>query len=369
MGDNAAHAKLSPSSLYRVKECPGSFQLYTQYPPKPWESPYAIEGTKAHEVGEVALRTNQEVEAITEDEDMIYHVGRYVEYCLEVAERNNDPEPMIETKLDLSSFIPLSFGTADFISVDYKDKGWIDVIDLKYGKGVHVVAEDNHQLVAYGIGAAIAVFGEQLNGFLGLRMHIFQPRRENFDTWELGAFHVMLLREDIRKYTHDAWNGKLEFKEGSHCGFCEVKKICPIKVNKATNKFLFELMPQESEVLGHMENESQVKEFYVACRKAIMARIKAGEEIPGYELAHKRGKRQWVGDVSQGELVSLLMRSAPCLEEDSLYNKKLKSPTQVELVLKKAGVSREEYAPLLEQLVYIKEGELELKRKRIEEKA
>jgi len=363
MGDNAAHAKLSPSSLYRIKECSGSVQLYKQYPPTPWESPYAIEGTLAHEVGEVALNTRQPVSVITEDEDMIYHVGRYVEYCLEVAQRNNDNDPMVEVRLDLSSFIPESFGTADFISIDRINVGWIDVVDLKYGKGVHVEAEGNHQLVTYGIGAAVEVFGDELIGFKGLRMHIVQPRRENFVSWTLTEPHVLLYREEIRKYTHDAWNGKMDFKEGKHCGFCEVKKICPIKVNKATNKVLFSFMPKEDEVVGHLENETQVKDFYTACRRAVIAKIKAGEEIEGYELQPKRGKRQWAEGIKEEEIASLLARSAPTVDESKFYDRKLKSPTQVEAVLKKSGLSKEECSALLEQLVYTKEGELTLKRK------
>ncbi len=77
MGNDNAHAKISPSSLARLFHCPGSFTLGEENPQPSRDSIYSLEGTKAHEVGEIALVTNQEALAVTDDEEMA-HLGGIV---------------------------------------------------------------------------------------------------------------------------------------------------------------------------------------------------------------------------------------------------------------------------------------------------
>lgn len=57
---------------------------------------------------------------------------------------------MFETRLDLGRYVPESFGTGDVIIYS---GGVLEIIDLKYGKGVEVSAIDNPQLRLYGLGA------------------------------------------------------------------------------------------------------------------------------------------------------------------------------------------------------------------------
>ncbi len=63
---------------------------------------------------------------------------------------DDDVIALFETKLDLGKYVPESFGTGDVIIFS---GGVLEIIDLKYGKGIEVSAIDNPQLRLYGLGA------------------------------------------------------------------------------------------------------------------------------------------------------------------------------------------------------------------------
>lgn len=58
-------------------------------------------------------------------------------------------------KLDLTQWIPDSFGTADCVIIGDTD---LHVIDYKYGRGVRVEVGSNEQLMIYALGA-VGEFG------------------------------------------------------------------------------------------------------------------------------------------------------------------------------------------------------------------
>src|SRR5690606_1820898 len=92
--------------------------------------------------------------------EMDDYVNQYVDIVLEKineAKSNsvNDPIVMIEQKLDFSEWVPDGFGTGDVVIVA---DNYIEIIDLKYGKGVPVSAENNPQARLYALGA-VSQFG------------------------------------------------------------------------------------------------------------------------------------------------------------------------------------------------------------------
>ena len=58
-----------------------------------------------------------------------------------------DPKVLIEQRLDFSCYVPDGFGTGDCLIVADK---LLHIIDLKYGQGVLVNAEENPQMMLYG---------------------------------------------------------------------------------------------------------------------------------------------------------------------------------------------------------------------------
>ena len=148
------HAILSASGAARWMNCPPSVMLEKKFPDK--GSVYAEEGTLAHTLAEVRLRTEYEgktaqwartqLRGIRKSEyyteEMEEHIDRYASLVAEAINEAGkicpDPKIMFEQRLDFSEYVPEGFGTGDVVIIA---DDMVQVIDLKYGKGVPVSAE------------------------------------------------------------------------------------------------------------------------------------------------------------------------------------------------------------------------------------
>ena len=186
------HALLSASSSSRWLVCTPSARLESLYPNG--SSAYAEEGTKAHALAEKTLSAflkggSGKVEC--EDAEMREAVQRYVDTCIEkiTAAQAASPDAVcgVEIRLNFSSWVPKGVGTGDCVLVS--DAG-IEVIDLKYGKGVPVHAEGNTQMRLYALGA-YARYG-LLFDTDSITMTIVQPRLDSIssDTLAMTVFPV-----------------------------------------------------------------------------------------------------------------------------------------------------------------------------------
>ena len=183
----ADHALLSASGAHRWLACTPSARFELQFPKT--TSAYAEEGTLAHSVAELTTRfylgeidenayETQLAELSKSDyfnEEMLEHAESYAKFIVErLAEAKKvcaDPVVILESRLDFSKYVPNGFGTGDCLIIA---EPVLDVIDLKYGKGHRVEAQDNPQMQLYGLGA-LAEF-EALYDIQTVRMTIFQPR-------------------------------------------------------------------------------------------------------------------------------------------------------------------------------------------------
>ncbi|MDM6028430.1 DUF2800 domain-containing protein, partial [Staphylococcus aureus] len=119
-------------------------------------------------------------------------------------------------------YVPESFGTGDVIIFS---GGVLEIIDLKYGKGIEVSAIDNPQLRLYGLGAYELL--SLMYDIHTVRMTIIQPRIDNFSTEELPISRLLQWGTDfVKPLARLAYNGEGEFKAGSHCRFCKIKHSC-----------------------------------------------------------------------------------------------------------------------------------------------
>ena len=89
----------------------------------------------------------------------------------------SDPVVLVEQRLDFSRYVPDGFGTGDCIIVS---DDVLHIVDLKYGTGILVEAEENPQMKLYALGA-LEIF-DALYDIREVSMTIFQPRRENVST-------------------------------------------------------------------------------------------------------------------------------------------------------------------------------------------
>ena len=223
-----AHALLSASGASRWLNCTPSAKLEEAHGESK-SSPYAAEGTLAHEYAEILIRemilkniTPQEKEAklseiIDNDlfnEEMLDVVPVYVNYCyeqLKAAQVHNPGAIMeIEQRLDLTEFVPESFGTADCSIIDDKV---LEIIDLKYGKGVPVYAEWNTQLMLYGLGALRKY--ELMYDIERVRLTIVQPRINNISSFLIEVDELLeWANTELKEKALMAFEGKGELNAG-----------------------------------------------------------------------------------------------------------------------------------------------------------
>ena len=177
-----AHAVLSASGSKRWLSCPPSARLERKFPDKAGEA--AQEGTLAHALAEARIRhwlgeisesgLTLRIDSIQHDAlyspEMGEHVTEYVDLCIEKINAAQGVA-LVEERLDFSRWVRNGFGTGDMVIIG---DGVLEIVDLKYGKGVPVSAEGNTQMQLYALGA-IEQYG-YIYDFDHVRMSIFQPR-------------------------------------------------------------------------------------------------------------------------------------------------------------------------------------------------
>lgn len=234
----AEHAKLSASGAYRWLICTPSACLEAKFPDSTSEA--AQEGTLAHNIGELLIRTYVgRVGANAKDgcmrnlskdkfysNELLDYATEYAQYVVSEFEKAKATTPdailEVEARLDMSDYIPDGFGTGDAIIIA---DGVMRIIDLKYGKGVPVSCEENKQMMLYALGAM------KQYGFLydiqRVEMTIYQPRIENISTWGIDVENLLFWAYGYLKPRAEiAAKGEGEFVPGKHCQFCRAKNEC-----------------------------------------------------------------------------------------------------------------------------------------------
>lgn len=186
---SAAHARLGASNAHRWLLCPGSVAAEEGLPDT--AGPFAEEGTRAHELAERALRGAGDVLAAHDDQSMADYVRVYVDLVTRLAQGADLFE--IEQRVDYGEWVEGGFGTADALIVTGDT---LRVIDLKYGRGVRVDAEDNPQGMLYALGA----YAETRHIFEVRRViiTIVQPRLDHISEWEISIDDLLRWAEWVK---------------------------------------------------------------------------------------------------------------------------------------------------------------------------
>ena len=223
------HAILSASGSHRWLECTPSAMLEAKV--QDMGSPYAAEGSLAHEIAAAFLEGEQLCHIIYEDPAyspaMLDHADAYRDHVMEeLAEaKKDDPKAtlLVERRLDFSDYVPEGFGTGDAVIVS---DGMLRVIDYKYGQGVKVEAHGNSQMRLYALGA-ISEFGCLYN-VEKVSTTIFQPRLGWIDTEILTTEELLAWGQHVKEIAAIAAKGEGDRKAGAHCKFCKVADRCPV---------------------------------------------------------------------------------------------------------------------------------------------
>lgn len=296
-----AHAILSASASSRWLHCTPSARLERKFPDA--SSPYALEGSRAHERAEYFLnrflKTGDSNVLIREDVEMNDAVQIYVNICVEKINEARTASPdaqiKVEQRLDFSRWVPEGFGTGDMVMVSDK---YFEIVDLKYGKGVPVSAINNSQMRLYALGMYDA-FG-YLYGADEVRMTIVQPRLDSVSTETISVDDLLTWGEEVKKKAKIAFAGKGEFCAGSHCRFCKARNTCRAHAEYELKNVKEDLQTAELEdfeISDILLRAKSIKTWLDGLEAYALGKALDGYDWPGMKLVEGRSNRKITDDV------------------------------------------------------------------------
>lgn len=254
--EERAHALFSPSSAYTWIECRASTAAQLGQPDE--SSEYADDGTASHELAKWCLDAGTDADAymgrvikvgereFEVDEERAEYVQTYVQGVRDLIaayELAGATVTMyVEQRLSIQHITGEkgAKGTSDCVLIAVWEDGRAEicVIDLKYGCGVQVFAENNYQGMIY----AEAARNEHADfyDFTNVRIVIHQPRvSEKPSEWSITPAALQEWIASVAKPA--AEQGMLyidsvdfvplmlgDFKPGEkQCRFCRAKATCP----------------------------------------------------------------------------------------------------------------------------------------------
>lgn len=351
------HALLAASAANRWLNCTPSAKLEDAEGPRE-SSIYAEEGTLAHELGELYIR-HDVLETVDDQvfsdrfdeimnnqlfsEEMLDVVPIYVDYCTEQfnAAKVNDAQSImdVEQKLDLTEYVPESFGTADCVIIG---GNLIEVIDYKHGKGVPVYAEWNKQLMLYGLGALRKY--DMLFDIEEVRLTIVQPRINNISSWQISVNDLVTWAEnELAPAAKLAFAGDGELKAGEWCKFCAVKNRCRTLYQKnmelAKYDFQKPALLNDEEIADILKKTPALIEWANSIQEYAQDKaINQGKVWPGFKLVEGISRRKWLDEDAVAEAI---FTNIPEASEDQIYDMKLKTITQIEKIFGKKVVAEQ----------------------------
>lgn len=312
--------------------------------------PAAEAGTRAHGIIDASLLAGIDPLEITDDKALAAGVRWFVDYV-------NDLEgvylqaPRVEQEAP-RFYNPDLACTPDVVFFKHRH-----LLDFKNGV-VPQPAEGNPQLIIY----ARSVWGGHLRKFGGEQwtLTIVQPNRlgagtdENgVDTWVVSGEELWQRSEDILRAYETAMGtepGDRLVPSQDACLFCPAAAICPARRAAATARLpdlpaapAKAMTPEQMGAV--LQAGEEVRKWLDDVRKAAKKILLDGGEVPGFKLVKGRRSRDWT-DADQADL---RIRQRHGLKVEDIRT--LKSPAQIEAVIKAAGKD-----PKIDDLVTYTEG-------------
>ena len=352
----AEHARFSPSAANRRIHCPPSLLLEEQF--EEGESVYAAEGTAGHALAEHLIRkylkkrtTRPKSDFYTDE--LVDAVDEYVSFVISEIEDARrccaHPIAIVEQRVDVSEYVEGCFGTADMVIITDKIA---HIIDLKLGKGVEVHAEENPQLMIYGLGALR--MAEALYDIETVHLTIFQPRLNNSSTWDVSPEYLKRWGEEVlRPAGAKALIGAGEFAAGTWCRFCKARNQCRARAEHFLEMAKLDfrqpaLLTDEevSEVIARADELSKwAADVYAYAQDQA---ITHGKHWPGYKVVEGRSARRYTSEED-------VARAATAAGYTDIYKKSLLGITEMERLM-----GKEQFQTVLGKLVYKPQGKLTL---------
>ena len=357
-----AHAKLSASGSEKWMTCTPSARMEEAFPDE--GSEFAREGTFAHAVFEQELLhyLGREVEPLPNElmhfdsPALVDYVRESVDYCIKRIEaaraRCKDPVFYVERRLDFSRWVPEGFGTGDFVIITDE---LVEVLDLKYGKGIFVEAKSNSQMRLYGLGAYNEL--SDLYDIQSVRMTVLQPRLGNYSSEELSIADLLKWADEaVVPAAKLAWDGEGTFVPGPHCtsNFCKARYTCPARAEGAlaVARQEFSSLPPAVDTLTVdriaelLPSADAVIDWFTDLKAHALKQAEKGTTVPGYKLVEGRSNRKY----SDQDAVAKALRDAEVPDEIA-YERSLLGITAME-----KAIGKKKFVEVLGDLITKPEG-------------
>jgi hypothetical protein len=304
-------------------------------------SPYAEEGTRAHELAESRLRFmfGQTSNFIDDDGEMSDYVKVYTDYIQEryIAARlkTSDATILFEQRLDFSDYVPDGFGTGDCVIVC---DGTVEVIDLKYGKGVSVSAENNTQMMLYALGV-LNQFGS-IYEIENVQMTIVQPRLDIISTATINVDALYDWADNyVKPRAQMALVGDGEFVAGEHCRFCKARAICKARADANLSLAQYEFKPPTKLSIEDINDILLRADEFTRWLSdiegwALDQAYNHGTEYPNFKVVLGRSNRKYL---DENKVVEVLLNHG--YKEEDIYSRELQSITNLEKKIGKKAFS------------------------------
>jgi hypothetical protein len=355
---NLEHSNVVGGSTARKRlHCAASYQLELNVPEPP-TSDFAARGSMLHAAMELLLtadpRSPKDVEAVLDElegQDLGFEGHEITRELIDDKLRpaldawfRLDKEFgfvdfWLEQRLSLEAIIEGAFGTGDVIALDKHDT--VHNLDWKFGDGVPVDVEENESMAFYGGGVLHDPEDEMLElrrhldvahgeAPIPFMFHIVQPRAgfddDPLQSWATDEDWIESFLDQLAEAVDRARLPDPQPKTGDWCKWCRAKSVCPAQQQLvlATEKKNPEIMTgvELAECLAMADRAYEwANEIYaVALRE-----LENGAQVPGWKLVQKRATRKWT---DEDAVVEICRKSK--VKVDDMYNRKLKSPAQLE---------------------------------------
>jgi hypothetical protein len=357
------HARLAPSKAKRWLNCPGSVLATDGIADE--SSKYADEGTAAHNVMEHCLTAGVNAAGFLGitvkpkfkvTQEMVDAVQSCVDYVRE--RKLPQSEMWVERRDGLEAVKSLPepiFGTTDVCLWNPESKV-LEILDLKYGRGVVVEAEENEQLLIYALAQVIRIGVAPAK----IILHIMQPRAHHedgpFRSWETNIEYLGAFKKKIVAAAVAAQDSNAPLAVGEWCRFCPAIATCPAQMKMAVRvaQEEFEIDPPypgdlpDAHEMGTerisfvLKHADAVENWFAAVREHAKNLLNAGQEVPGFKLVRGRSNRRWKDEVAAEKM---LQKAG--LKAGVRRVVKVISPAQAEKALKK--ISKELNPAMIEK--------------------
>lgn len=270
------------------------------------DSVWAAEGTVAHTVAELSARryvlktlgkkrfrakVAKATRGWTQEQriDMIRHGKAYAKYLANRLRVHPNSVLLLEQRVQTG--VDLCWGTADAVIVSPEH---VEIVDYKYGTGIRVDARENEQLMFYGVGAL-----EDIADLLGdvemVRVGIFQPRLDHYDTWEISAADLRAWRDRAKLVAAEALGDNAHFGPSEEaCRFCPASGECRARMENAlaTDFGTDPDLMSPSEIADVLEQMDEIRSFLQAVEETALRKAYSEHvPLPGWKVVLSGGRR------------------------------------------------------------------------------